>query len=49
MSGCKTAVVIHNLAFGVEYQFQVQAVVEVDGDEFFGELSSIAGMLCIVS
>ncbi len=34
-------VLISGLSPGVEYQFQVQAVVEVDGEVFLGESSPI--------
>ena len=38
----KTFVVIDNLRSGVEYQFQVVAVAELDGDVVMGERSAMS-------
>ncbi len=43
MNSHSTSVVLYNLDTGSEYRFEVQAVVEIDGEEFFGDMSVITG------
>ncbi len=43
LSSHSTSVVLYNLDAGSEYQFEVLAVVEIDGEEFFGDVSVITG------
>ncbi len=47
VSNRETSVIIYNLANtgGEEYQFQVQAVVEIDGEEFISKPSTVTGKL----
>lgn len=49
VNSCRSLVVINNLEAGEEYQVQMQAVVEVDREKFFSEISVITGKLSITT